>query len=65
MVSCGVQQAHAEPTVTGKARKQVSVTVSIGVAERGDRTQQAKDVIKAADDALYRAKDAGRNQVKS
>ncbi len=54
-----------EPIVTGKARKQVSVTVSIGVAERGDRTQEAKDVIKAADEALYRAKDAGRNQVKS
>ncbi len=55
----------AKPIATGKARKQVSVTVSIGVAERGDRTQEPKDVIKAADEALYRAKGAGRNQVKT
>lgn len=40
------------------------VTLSLGVASRqfGDTTC-AKDLLKQADEALYRAKDAGRNQV--
>ena len=46
----------------------VSVTISIGVAEPdlGDEDhapQRPNDVLKAADKALYRAKDGGRNQV--
>lgn len=41
----------------------VSVTVSIGIAERGDRFSTANEVIKAADEALYKAKNKGRNQV--
>jgi diguanylate cyclase (GGDEF)-like protein len=41
----------------------VSVTVSIGVAERSDRHDFPEAVIKAADKALYRAKRAGRNRV--
>lgn len=41
----------------------VSVTISIGVAERNDRRTTPEEVIKAADKALYRAKDKGRNQV--
>ena len=48
------------PASTGRT---VSVTVSIGVAERSDRNDYAEAVIKAADKALYRAKRAGRNQV--
>lgn len=43
--------------------KQVSVTVSIGVAERGDNCTSPDTVMKAADKALYRAKEKGRNQV--
>jgi PleD family two-component response regulator len=39
------------------------VTVSIGVAERGDALRAPDAVIKAADQALYKAKDGGRNQV--
>ncbi|MFQ5817710.1 MAG: diguanylate cyclase [Terriglobia bacterium] len=46
-------------------RKQVSVTISLGVAERDDRHSEAEHVIQAADKALYRAKKAGRNQVKA
>jgi diguanylate cyclase (GGDEF)-like protein len=42
---------------------EVSVTVSIGVAESGDEQRTAAEVIKAADKALYRAKNRGRNQV--
>jgi GGDEF domain-containing protein len=41
----------------------VSVTISIGVAESNDKLTTPEDVIKAADKALYRAKNKGRNQV--
>jgi len=39
----------------------VSVTISIGVAERTDRAPTPEEVIKIADEALYRAKEKGRN----
>ena len=45
--------------------KRVPVTVSIGVAERGNRYSKPDQVVKAADRALYRAKDGGRNQVQT
>ena len=41
----------------------LSVTVSIGVAEPSTRYRQPEQVIQAADQALYRAKNKGRNQV--
>jgi len=44
-----------------KRQKTVSVTVSIGVADRGDSTQRTDNVLRAADKALYSAKEAGRN----
>ncbi len=46
-----------------RGKDSVSVTVSIGVAARNDRRATAEAVIQAADRALYRAKDKGRNQV--
>jgi GGDEF domain-containing protein len=48
---------------SGDTEKLLSVTVSIGVAgpTRGAPTAQA--VVKAADEALYRAKNAGRNRL--
>lgn len=45
------------------ADKKVSVTISIGIADRVSNTQTPEDVLKAADQALYAAKKAGRNQV--
>ena len=45
------------------ATKKVSVTISIGVAERGDNCTTPDLVMKLADKALYRAKRKGRNQV--
>jgi len=44
--------------------KELSVTISIGVAS-GQKGLLPHDVIKEADKALYRAKEAGRNCVKS
>lgn len=46
-----------------RAAKSVSVTISIGVAERNNRLTTPAEVIAAADKALYRAKDKGRDQV--
>ncbi len=46
-----------------RGKDSVSVTVSIGVAECSERHATPQAVIQAADRALYRAKDKGRNQV--
>jgi len=40
-----------------------AVTISIGVAESGNGLNNAAEVMKAADKALYKAKNKGRNQV--
>ena len=45
--------------------ERVPVTISIGVAEKTDRHLKSDQVIKAADRALYRAKEGGRNQVRT
>lgn len=51
--------------VSGQRAKgqNLKVTVSIGVAEHSERKQSADLVIKQADNALYRAKHGGRNQI--
>ena len=58
---------HAVPgkagPATASANKWISVTISIGVAERADRAEMPERVIEAADKALYRAKAEGRNRV--
>lgn len=46
-----------------KSRQAVVITVSIGVAERNHRHATPDQVVQAADKALYRAKEAGRNRV--
>ncbi len=48
-------------TLTGP--QELSVTVSMGVAEPSPNGQEAEQVVQAADKALYRAKRAGRNRV--
>ena len=52
-----------KPITTQKNQEKVSVTVSIGIAERDDQNKTPKEVLKAADKALYRAKNSGRNCV--
>jgi diguanylate cyclase (GGDEF)-like protein len=49
----------------GKGASEVSVTVSMGVAARQAEQRSPQAVIKAADKALYSAKAAGRNCIRS
>ena len=66
MEPCSLNQAHYKAEVI---RHQVSelhpsgipVTVSIGIAELSNNDADFSALLKRADDALYRAKDAGRN----
>ncbi len=60
--------ASASPTqspdrLSNHLSDHLSVTVSIGVAEPSTRYRQPEQVIQAADQALYRAKNKGRNRV--
>jgi len=45
------------------SRQGITITVSIGVAERSSKHSSPDQVVQAADKALYRAKEAGRNRV--
>ena len=51
------------PKAAGNSRKRISITVSIGIAERDSHHTRSDQVIQAADRALYRAKEAGRNRI--
>ena len=53
----------ATPRRSAREQPRVTVTVSVGVAERDARHDQAGVVVAAADAALYRAKAAGRNRL--
>jgi len=64
----GVQERRKVPRKKGAtapppASGDLSVTVSIGVAEPSTRYRLPEQVINAADQALYRAKHNGRNRV--
>jgi diguanylate cyclase (GGDEF)-like protein len=47
-----------------KRGKRIPLTVSIGVADKAEERATAHEVLKAADEALYKAKRAGRNCVR-
>ncbi len=63
------KQSRPEDAKRGRSQRgqskgqHVSVAISIGVAERSNEHRDPEDVIKAADQALYKAKEAGRNRV--
>lgn len=42
----------------------VSVTISIGLAQRSEKLDSPEEVLKAADKMLYKAKQAGRNKLR-
>jgi len=51
------------PKRAGKKRRHLSITVSIGVSDHADAAVAPDKVVQAADRALYRAKEGGRNRV--
>ncbi len=57
------QTGKRRRAAASKAAREVSVTVSIGVAQRTEQLDTPEKVIQSADKALYRAKKAGRNRV--
>ncbi|MGI6085371.1 MAG: GGDEF domain-containing protein [Acetivibrionales bacterium] len=46
-------------------REKINITVSIGSAQKTDLMKTSYDVIKKADEALYKSKNSGRNRVTS
>jgi diguanylate cyclase (GGDEF)-like protein len=60
-----IRRRRTDGPKTSRRRIQVSITVSIGVAERNHRHANPDQVIRAADQALYLAKEAGRNRLRS
>jgi two-component system cell cycle response regulator len=52
-----------EPFAIQKGARTIEVTISIGIAALGEQDEGAADVLKRADQALYRAKRDGRNRV--
>ena len=59
----GADKPGRQRPAARKAHRMLSVTVSIGVAESRERHDTPDAVVQAADKALYRAKDKGRNRV--
>lgn len=51
------------PRKTKRKPKNLSVTVSIGMADTTGKASAPEEILKKADEALYRAKKKGRNQV--
>ena len=62
----GRKRPKQKPESTSKkktGKEMIQVTVSIGVATRDDKNTTPEQLLKAADQALYKAKKGGRNQV--
>ncbi|MDE2135064.1 MAG: PleD family two-component system response regulator [Alphaproteobacteria bacterium] len=53
------------PIEISRAPGKLNITISIGIAQSENETDSAEDLLYRADQALYRAKKAGRNRVVS
>ena len=51
--------------MTSDKTQKLNVTVSIGVAENQAKYNSTQDIMKSADNALYKAKKKGRNRVET
>lgn len=60
-----LRRSLAEETFETESGETLSATVSVGVAERTEATESLEDLLKEADEQLYRAKDEGRNCVRA
>jgi diguanylate cyclase (GGDEF)-like protein len=58
-----IREAIAQLRVTASGTVLSRITVSLGIACYPQHGQRTEDLIRVADAALYKAKDAGRNQV--
>jgi len=56
------EKSAKKPTKSANTQK-LNVTVSIGVAENQAKFNSTQDIMKSADNALYKAKKKGRNRV--
>lgn len=59
-----LRRAIANARMPTESGRQIGVTVSIGVATLNDTSTDIETLLKHADDALYLAKNSGRNQVR-
>ncbi|MGL4974816.1 MAG: PleD family two-component system response regulator, partial [Bosea sp. (in: a-proteobacteria)] len=57
------ERVEAEPFQIHNGTKSIRITVSIGVASRRAGDASAQELMKRADEALYKAKETGRNRV--
>jgi diguanylate cyclase (GGDEF)-like protein len=61
----GRPPTRPQPVPAARGRRHIAVTVSIGVAGSEGSDYGPEDIVPAADQALYRAKHAGRNRVRT
>ena len=54
-----------KPVPATRERRHVAVTVSIGLADSDGSDRAPEEIVQAADQALYRAKHAGRNRIRT
>jgi diguanylate cyclase (GGDEF)-like protein len=59
------RQRPGSDALKAASGKSAKITISIGFADRSDGRPTPETVFKAADEALYRAKESGRNCVRS